>query len=117
MNLLGSERNLKHATLANLTKNITCELFLQKHKNSITSSPETLKHKFQDARDSLKISNYCSYLKKPEKEKHLIIGWERICQAALFIVFKDMSPVGMSLQLPIPELQILAQKGCRNTRG
>lgn len=117
MNLLGSEKELKTCNFGQPHKNITCELFLQKNKNSITSSPETLKHKFQDARDSLKISNYHSYLKKPEKEKHLIIGWERICQAVLFIFFKDMNPVGMSLQLPIPELQILAQKGCRSTRG
>lgn len=83
----------------------------------MTSSPETLKHKFQDARDSLKIYDYYSYLKKPEKEKHLIVGWERICQACFFFFFfKDMSPVGMSLQFPTPELQILAQKGCRSTK-
>lgn len=53
----------------------------------MTSSSETLKHKFQDARDSLKIYDYYTYLKKPEKEKQLIVGWERICQAVLFFFF------------------------------
>jgi len=52
------------------------------------TSPETLKHKFQDARDSLKIYDYYSYLKKPEKEKHLIIGWERICQTVLLFFLR-----------------------------
>ena len=58
----------------------------------MTSSPETLKHKFQDARDSLKIYDYYSYLKKPEKEKHLIVGWERICQGCFFFFFLRHEP-------------------------